>query len=252
MGQFAEALRQWTERNTISHERKPLDNSKKDRLFSTNQLGNKIKGWVYCNKEDHKSIQCKAVTDTNKQRKILSEKKLCFICIGEKHRGSECKSEQTCKICNRKHHTSICNKNKRLLLTTNENKASVTHPIVLIKVDGITCVALFDTASGSSYANASLANKLGKESVRRESKKTEMMLYTTTSKIHIFDVKIENLQSNFEFKTGLNTVDKDKLLTAPNPNYKSVLSNYPRLKGVKKDEFQTKAVLTHPYYIRGH
>ena len=32
--QFAEALRQWTERNPISHERKTLDNNKKDRLFS--------------------------------------------------------------------------------------------------------------------------------------------------------------------------------------------------------------------------
>ena len=79
-----------------------------------------------------------------------------------------------------------------------------------------------------------------------------MMLYTATSKIHIFDVKIENLQSDFEFKTGLNTVDKDVLLIAPNPNYKSVLSNCPCLKGVKMDEFQTKAVLNYPYYIRGH
>ena len=77
-GQFTEALRQWTERNPISHERKPLDNSKKDRLFSTKQYGNKIR-CVYCNKEDHKSIQYKAVTDTNKRRKILSEKKLCSL-----------------------------------------------------------------------------------------------------------------------------------------------------------------------------
>ena len=120
--QFAEALRQWAERNPISHERKPLDNSKKDRLFSTKQYGNKIKGCVYCNKEDRKSIQCKAVTDTNMRRKILSEKKLCFNCTGEKDRASECKSDQTCRIFNRKHHTSICDNDKGLLLTTNETK----------------------------------------------------------------------------------------------------------------------------------
>ena len=29
-------------------------------------MGNKNKGFFICNKEDHKSIQCKAVTDTNK------------------------------------------------------------------------------------------------------------------------------------------------------------------------------------------
>ena len=107
-GQFAEVLRQWTERNRISHERRPLDNSKNDRLFSTKQSENKIKLCVSCNKGDHKSIQCKAVTDTNKQRKILRKKKLCFNCTGEKHRVSECKSECRSVDCNRKHHTSTC------------------------------------------------------------------------------------------------------------------------------------------------
>ena len=79
--------------------------------------------------------------------------------------------------------------------------------------------------------------------MRRESKKIELMLYTATSKINICDVKIENLQGDFEFKTELNAVDKDVLLTVPNPTYKSMLSDYPHLKGVKMDEFQIKAVL---------
>ena len=158
---------------------------------------------------------------------MVSEKKLCFNCTGEKHRASECKSEQTCRICNRKHHTSICDKDKVLLLTTNENKASVTYLVLLIKVDGIiTYRSLLDTASGSSYVSVSLVNKLSKGPVRRESKKIDMMLYTATSKIIIYDVKIENLQSDFEFKTELNAVDKDVLLTVLYSNYKSMLSVY--------------------------
>ena len=203
-------------------------------------------GCVYCNKKDHKSIQCKTVTDTNKLRKIFSEKKLCCNCIGKKHRSSKCNSEQTCRVCNRKDHISIFDKDKGLLLTTNENKASVTYPAVLIKVDRITCRALLDTTCGSSYVSASLVNKLSKQPVRRKSKKIEMMLYTATSKINIYEVKIENLQSDFEFKTELNAKDKDMLLKVPavkNPNYKNILSNNPHLKGVKVDEFQTKAVL---------
>ena len=79
--------------------------------------------------------------------------------------------------------------------------------------------------------------------MRREPKKREMMLYTATSKINTCNVKIENLQINFEIKTELKAVDKDVSLTVPNPNYKSMLSDYPHLKGVKMDEFQTKAVL---------
>ena len=63
-----------SKKESISHHRKPLDISKMNRLFSAKQSGKKIKGCVYCDKEDHKSIQCKAVTDTNKRRKILSEK----------------------------------------------------------------------------------------------------------------------------------------------------------------------------------
>ena len=70
-----------------------------------------------------------------------------------------------------------------------------------------------------------------------------MMLYTVTSKINIYDVKTENLQTDFKFKTNLNAVDKDVLLTVPYPNYKKMLSDYPDLKGIEMDEFQTKAVL---------
>ena len=51
-----------------------------------------------------------------------------------------------------------------------------------------------------------------------EPKNIKMMLYTATSKINIYDVKIENLQSDFEFRTELNPVVKDVLLTVPNPN----------------------------------
>ena len=129
-------------------------------------------------------------------------------------------------------------------MTTNENKASVTYPVVLIKVDRITCRAFLDNASGNSYVSAFLLNKLNKQPARRESKKIEMMLYTATSKINIQDVKIKNLQSYFEFKTELNAVDKGVLLTVRLSNYKSMLSNYPHLKSVKMDEFQTKAVLS--------
>ena len=58
-----------------------------------------------------------SVIDTNERGKILSEKKLCFKYTKGKHRASECKNEQTCRICNRKYYTSICGKEKGLLLS---------------------------------------------------------------------------------------------------------------------------------------
>ena len=94
----------------------------------------------------------------------------------------------------------------------------------------------------ASHMSASLVNKLSKQPVRREPKKIEMMLYTATSTINIYDVKIENLQNDFQLKTELNAVDKAMLLTVPNPRCKSMLSDHHYLKDVKVDEFQTKAV----------
>ena len=59
--------------------------------------------------------------------------------------------------------------------------------------------------------------------MRREPEKTEMMSYTANSKIGIYNVKIENLQRDFNFNTELNTVDNNALIIIPNPNYESML-----------------------------
>ena len=68
------------------------------------------------------------------------------------------------------------------------------------------------------------------------------MLYTANSKVDNYNVKNENLQRNFNCNTEINAVDKDALLTIPNPNYESMVSDYPHLRGVKMDEFQTRPV----------
>ena len=198
-----------------------------ENLLNTKPSGNKMKICVYCNKKYHKPLQFKF--DTNERWIIFRERSLC-------------NSEQTCIIYRQKHPTSICDYNKGLLLNTSQIKGPVTYPVVLIKVDGITCRAVLDTGSGSSYNSASLLNKPRKESMRRDSKKIEMMLYTANSKVDNYNVKNENLQRNFNCNTEINVVDKDALLTIPNPNYESMMSDYPHRRGVKMDEFQTKPV----------
>ena len=85
----------------------------------------------------------------------------------------------------------------------------------------------FLTPHLAAHMSASLVNKLSKQPVRREPKKIEMMLYTATSKINIYDIKIENLQNDFQLKTELNAVDKVMMLTVPNPRCKSMLSDHP-------------------------
>ena len=49
--------------------------------------------------------------------KTLSEKELCFNCPG-----------RNCPICQKKHHTSICDKNSQMMLT----KSLVIHPVFVV------------------------------------------------------------------------------------------------------------------------
>ena len=143
-GQFAEALRQWTERNPIIHERRPLVMAKWIDYSALCNMEIKLR-CVYIvikNSINQFNVKLSLIQISNEKSSV--RKKICFNCTGEKQ------SEQTCRICNRKDHTFICDRDTGLLLTTNKNKASVTYPVVLIKVDGVTCRALLDTASGSS------------------------------------------------------------------------------------------------------
>ena len=75
-GQFVEQLRQWTERNPISFEKKPPEHQKgeRERVYKVRQSNSKLKNCVYCIKADHKSTNYNSVISINRQ----SDKKLLF------------------------------------------------------------------------------------------------------------------------------------------------------------------------------
>ena len=90
--QLVEALRKWTERNPkifVS----PDENLKRDKMYHTRENEHKSPVCVYCDKEGHKSSECKTVAKVSaniNRRLILSQKSLCFNCTDSKHRASEC------------------------------------------------------------------------------------------------------------------------------------------------------------------
>ena len=124
------------------------------------------------------------------RKKILIEKKLCFDCTGSEHRASECQSKRSCQICQRKHHTPICDKNGQMIMAT---EGLVIHPVVVVKVNNIMCQALLDTGAGSSYASAALLDQLKLKPIKKETKNIDMMMSSTTSKLKIYDVEISEL-----------------------------------------------------------
>ena len=67
------------------------------------------------------------------------------------------------------------------------------------------------------------------------------MLYTTNSKLSIYNVTTKNLEDKIEFTTEVTAVDKDVLLNVANLGYGTMLTKYRHLTGIKMNENQTKA-----------
>ena len=259
--QLVEALRKWTVRNPpktdeeLGHERPPLSKPPfkpppklprlRDRVFHSKQEEWKPRPCVYCDSNRHKSVDCDKVVGVELRRKHLSEKKLCFNCTGTKHRAADCRIVRSCLKCNGRHHTSICDRASQqpehMLVAT--GKGSVTYPVVVVSVGGIQCRALLDTGAGSSYASAALLERLGKQPVRKELKRIEMMMQTVTREIEIHEVVIKSLTSEFQLRTEVTKVNRGVLLTLDNPGYKDMVEQYLHLKEVKMDDIDVKREL---------
>ncbi|VDI18657.1 Hypothetical predicted protein [Mytilus galloprovincialis] len=54
----------------------------------------------------HAPLACKTVTEIEARKRIVKEKQACFNCLGN-HRVADCKSDKTCKNCNKRHHTIL-------------------------------------------------------------------------------------------------------------------------------------------------
>ncbi|XP_060598916.1 uncharacterized protein LOC132752597 [Ruditapes philippinarum] len=137
---------------------------------------------VFC-KGEHSCIDCAKFKDREQRMNIVKERRLCFNCLGN-HKITDCKSKFKCKICSRRHHTSICGVEKEAKSTdkypviNNEkkNSTSVLHsahsttpgPVLLktavsmvtSKSTSISANILFDEGSQSSFISEHLAQKL--------------------------------------------------------------------------------------------
>ena len=197
--QLTEALRLWTRRNPV--EAKQSDPNKRERRnqyhLQTQQGKSKQKRvCVYCNSESHRSTECDSILTLDERMKLLATKKLCFNCTGPSHRASECRSTSTCRHCNKRHHTSICNapkesKPEAAMTARKQEDQEVIYPIVLVEVEGIKTHALLDTGAGSSYASTNLINALKKRPKEVKTKRIEMMLTSSTTRIEIYSANLK-------------------------------------------------------------
>ena len=85
-------------------------------------------------------------------------------------------------------------------------EGSVVYPAVVVEVEGITCRALLDTGAGSSYASATLIERLNRKPDHKEYRKTVMMS-STSQKIEMCNVLSSSIKGNFSLPTTLSEVD---------------------------------------------
>jgi hypothetical protein len=191
------------------------------------------------------------VTSVNERRGILAKKKLCFNCAAGQHRANACFSKSTCRKCNKRHHTSICDAKdrddkataERKVLTASGSTAEGIFPVVVVKVNGITCRALIDSGAGSSYISGKLASMLNVKPIESRTSKIDMLLTSRTTRLDIYEAKVESVDGDYAMDVNLIKVEKGELLTIDNPHYDKLQSEFDHLKQAKFIDVDQKSQL---------
>ena len=63
--------------------------------------------------QGHASSSCRVVTAVNQRKDILKRAGCCFVCLRRGLIGQTCRSMTRCCHCNLRHHSSICESDKR-------------------------------------------------------------------------------------------------------------------------------------------
>ena len=90
---------------------------------------------------------------------------------------------------------------------TSSEESNVIYPVVVVLINGIKCRALLDSGSRSSYISPTIANLLRKRTVRKETKRIEVMMYSTSRNTEIYKATVENLWRTFTMEVELSKVE---------------------------------------------
>ncbi|XP_065678959.1 uncharacterized protein LOC136093693 [Hydra vulgaris] len=161
----------------FNYSKKAKENSYFDRNNPTN-IPQFIK-CLFCDRS-HKSQYCKFITDIQNRKRIISEKHLCFKCLGSGHTSKNCKSSIKCFKCGNQHHIALCLEKQNselqkgeLTAISSNNNQSILLQTASTDVFDINdrlhyCRILFDNCSQLSYISPDLCRKLKLECVGKK------------------------------------------------------------------------------------
>mgnify|MGYP001794854622 CR=1 FL=1 len=145
---------------------------------------------IFCKRTNHKSQNCRTVSNFAARKKIIRDTKRCFICLKQGHLSSQCKSKLSCFKCSERHHAAICSpkksvygdnlgkkenivekkeetpKDNALTAVNSEVSKSTILQTAMAKVENPDsfssrqCRILFDNCSQLSYVSPELCQKL--------------------------------------------------------------------------------------------
>ena len=137
------------------------------------------------------------------------------------------------------HNSAECDKIKRLA----ERKRLLSDKKLCFNCTGGKHRATECRGAGTSYASKTLLDLIKIKPVRKETRRIDMMMQSVTRRIEVYNVNIASIDEKFNLQAFVSKVDKEILLSLPNPKYDSMISKFEHLKGMNMDEKEKKPSL---------
>ncbi|XP_065675822.1 uncharacterized protein LOC136092029 [Hydra vulgaris] len=169
-----------------NHNRNPqykFSNKIKEKLYFDRNSPTNLQQFVkciFCDKP-HRSQYCKSITNIQNRKRIISDKHLCFKCLGSGHVSKNCRSRIRCFKCGNHHHVALCleqqhnelqNKGELTAISGNDNQSILLQTASTDVFDRNSklhnCRILFDNCSQLSYISPDLCRKLKLKSIGKK------------------------------------------------------------------------------------
>ncbi|PIC52972.1 hypothetical protein B9Z55_002861 [Caenorhabditis nigoni] len=122
-----EELNRYMGREDAQRPKNSNNDSKGDHRRDSQQTDKKQYPCYFCKKEDHRSANCRTISNLKERSSILEKDGRCLKCMQKGHKKDACKSNRKCFICNSPdHNTVLCNQSKDRQKTEAKDKSH--HP----------------------------------------------------------------------------------------------------------------------------
>ena len=129
-------------------------------------------------------------------------------------------------------------------------ETTVVYPVVVVKIKGVMCRALLDSAAGSSYVSQGLLDYIQVEKFIVRERTIQMMFSTQQRKIKVYSLDVCDINDELVLEdVSMTKVERQSLLSIPNPRYNDMRREYEHLSDLQffdsdeKDELPIHIIL---------